>query len=199
MTEAKPKRLIVVATNNRHKLQEMQSILGSAWLVQGAGDVASGLTWEETGSTFRDNARIKINALKPYVKGCILADDSGLCVDALHGAPGVNSSSYGGIEGDHGRNVQRLLAHMRDVPDHERGAHFYCLILFLNERGEEEMFEGRCFGRISRQPSGQGGFGYDPVFIPDGYNLTMAEMSERDKNAISHRGRALTEFMKDRS
>lgn len=199
MTEAKPGRQIVVASNNRHKLQEMQSILGSPWLVLGAREVAPNLTWDETGGTFLENARIKINALRPHVSGCILADDSGLCVDALKGAPGVHSSSYGGVEGDHQRNVERLLAAMDDIPDGKRGAHFYCLILFLNERGNEEIYEGRCYGQISRKPTGDNGFGYDPVFIPDGFNVSMAQLSEDDKNAISHRGRAMSAFMAARA
>ncbi len=184
----------MVATNNQHKLQEIQSILGPRWRILGAQDVASGLSWDETGTSFLENARIKIAALRRHFKGCILADDSGLCVDALQGAPGVVSSSYGGVEGDHARNVARLLADLRDVPESLRGAHFYCLILFSNEKGEEKVFEGKCNGRILESPRGHGGFGYDPVFAPDGYSISMAEMAASDKNAISHRGLAMKAF-----
>lgn len=187
-------RQLVVASNNRHKLQEIQSILGSEWQVLGAQDVAPGIGWDETGANFLDNARIKVTALRPYSTGCILADDSGLCVDSLNGAPGVLSSSYGGVEGDHVRNVARLLADLKNVPDQSRHAHFYCLLLFSDESGRESVFEGRCYGKIARQPFGEGGFGYDPVFIPDGFKVSMAQMTEVEKNAISHRGRAMAAF-----
>jgi XTP/dITP diphosphohydrolase len=199
VNEENSKREIIVASNNRHKLQEMQSILGSGCLVRGASEVVPGIEWDETGTTFLENARIKIAALKPHAKGCLLADDSGLCVDALNGAPGVFSSSFGGVEGDHARNVDRLLLELKDISDDKRTAHFYCLILFVDEHGQENLFEGRCHGRIARQRSGKGGFGYDPVFIPDGFQISMAEMTEEEKNAISHRGRAMASFLKNQA
>lgn len=187
-------RDLTVASHNQHKLREIQAILGSAWRVQGALDVAPGSAWNETGSTFLENARIKIKALRPHTRGCLLADDSGLCVDALAGAPGVHSSSYGGIEGDHERNVDCLLRALQSIPDEKRSAHFYCLILFVDEHGIEQIFEGRCPGRITRVPKGLGGFGYDPIFVPDGFDISLSEMSEQQKNAISHRGQAMRNF-----
>ena len=186
---------LVVATNNRHKLDEIRALLGSSWTVLGASDVAPGLVWDETGTTFLENARIKIAALRPHTKGCILADDSGLCVDALNGGPGVYSSSFGGIEGDHNRNVERLLSELKEVPVSRRGAHFYCLILFHDELSHEAKYEGRCFGRISTSRKGSGGFGYDPVFLVGSSEISMAEMSEAQKNAVSHRGLAMKEFL----
>ena len=114
---------LVVATNNAHKLDEIRGLLGRDWRVLGAGDVAPGVTWEETGLTFLENARIKITALRPFTAGPILADDSGLCVDALDGRPGVFSSSFGGVEGDHGKNVTHLLQEMLGTPSGSRGAH----------------------------------------------------------------------------
>lgn len=189
-------RKLIVATNNRHKLEEIRAILGESWVVLGASDVAPGITWDETGQTFLENARIKINALRRHTKDCVLADDSGLCVDALDGKPGVHSSSFGGVEGDHQRNVDHLLAVLKDVPLERRGAHFYCLLLFVNENGAETRFEGRCDGRIATERHGKGGFGYDPVFVPEGSEVSMAEMGDARKNAISHRGRAMYEFIK---
>jgi XTP/dITP diphosphohydrolase len=189
-------RKLIVASNNRHKLDEIRAILGDAWTVLGAADVAPGISWDETGQTFLDNARIKVNALRRHTKDCVLADDSGLCVDALDGKPGVHSSSYGGVEGDHQRNVDHLLSALKDVPLERRGAHFYCLLLFVNEEGIETRFEGRCEGHIANGRSGQGGFGYDPVFVPEGSDVSMAEMGDARKNAISHRGRAMGEFIK---
>jgi len=187
---------IILASNNRHKIQEIQAMLGASWKVLGAGDVVPNLTWEENGNSFLENARIKIRALQPYFSGSILADDSGLCVDALGGAPGVNSSSYGGVEGNHSRNVTRLLQALLDVPDNRRQAYFYCLLVLVDQDGREAKFEGRCHGRIARTPNGSGGFGYDPIFIPDGCSITMAEMSEEQKNMISHRSRALQALLK---
>ena len=189
-------RKIIVATNNGHKLHEIRAILGDGWTVLGASDVAPGLTWEETGNTFLENARIKINALRPYTKDCVLADDSGLCVEAMGGRPGVHSSSYGGVEGDHKRNVEHLLAEMKDISADRRSAYFYCLLLFIDESGVEKKFEGRCAGRIATERRGFAGFGYDPVFVPDGFDISMAEMRDEQKNAVSHRGAAMRAFLK---
>lgn len=185
---------LVVASNNQHKLLEIRAMLGPSWSVKGASEVAPNVGWDETGTTFLENARIKIAALRPYTKGCILADDSGLCVDELGGLPGVNSSSFGGVEGDHTRNIEHLLSVLRDVPNDRRGAHFYCLILFQDEASKESQFEGRCFGRIATVRRGVGGFGYDPIFMVGTSDTAMAEMSESEKNAISHRGQAMKAF-----
>ena len=187
---------LVVATNNTHKLDEIRDLLGLGWLVLGAGDVAPGVTWEETGLTFLENARIKIAALRPFTNDAILADDSGLSVDALDGHPGVFSSSYGGVEGDHNKNVTHLLQKMLAVPSGARAAHFYCLLLYSQAYGEESSFEGRCHGEISTFRRGAGGFGYDPVFLVGASGVSMAEMSPEEKNALSHRGAAMREFVK---
>lgn len=182
---------IVLASNNRHKVKEIQAIFGPSWRVLSAADIDPGLRWDEIGQTFLENARIKINALRPHVSGLILADDSGLCVDALGGEPGVHSSSYGGVEGDHARNTAKLLEVMESIPENRRQAHFYCLLLLVDEQNQEHLFEGRSEGKIASNGAGVGGFGYDPVFIPHGFSQTMAELSEVEKNAISHRGRAM--------
>jgi XTP/dITP diphosphohydrolase len=189
-------RQLVIASNNKHKLSEMKSILGSSWNILAANDVSNGITWDETGTTFLENARIKVAALRSKTSSCILADDSGLCVDYLNGGPGVYSSSFGGVEGDHARNVQKLLTVMKNVPTERRAAHFYCLILFLDEHNKEHVFEGRCNGFISEACQGTQGFGYDPIFIPIGGVKSMAEMTDQEKNQISHRGLALHEFKK---
>jgi XTP/dITP diphosphohydrolase len=187
---------LVVATNNLHKLDEIRNLLGLQWQVMGAGDVAPGISWDETGSTFLENARIKISALRPFTKGAILADDSGLCVDSLGGRPGVFSSSFGGVEGDHKKNVKQLLEAMDSVPSSSRGAHFYCLLLYSPALGEEFSFEGRCHGKISTACQGAGGFGYDPVFLVGTSGQSLAEMSAEEKNAVSHRGVAMRAFVK---
>ena len=188
-----PRRL-VVATGNRHKLQEISAILGHGWDILSAADVAPGVTWEETGTTFLENARIKAQAIRAHTKDCILADDSGLCVDVLGGAPGVWSSSYGGKEGDHSANTQRLLRELTGVAEPKRTAHFTCLLLFIDESGAEHVFEGRCDGRIAMERDGDGGFGYDPVFWLPERGCTMARLSENEKNEISHRGHAMAKL-----
>ncbi len=187
---------MVLASNNRHKVKEIQAIFGPSWRVLSVAEIAPGLRWDETGQTFLENARIKINALRPHVSGLILADDSGLCVDALGGEPGVHSSSYGGVEGDHTRNTAKLLQVMESIPDGRRQAHFYCLLLLVDEQNQEHLFEGRCEGKIASSGSGVGGFGYDPVFIPLGFSQSMAVLSAEEKNAISHRGRAMASLKK---
>lgn len=188
------RKRILLATNNHHKISEIQAILGPDWQIIGVSDVAPGLTWEETGGSFIENARIKIAALRPHFADAILADDSGLCVDALNGRPGVHSSSYGGVEGDHRRNLNKLLSDMATTPAGRRGAHFYCLLLLSRAEDQELIFEGRCDGTISLAPSGGAGFGYDPIFIPNGFDVSMAELTDDQKNLISHRGKAVRAF-----
>ncbi|MCX6126620.1 MAG: RdgB/HAM1 family non-canonical purine NTP pyrophosphatase [Proteobacteria bacterium] len=188
-------RTLVVASNNAHKIAELSAILGPKWNVLSAQQVAPGVTWDETGNTFVENARIKLRALRPYTSHCILADDSGLCVDALDGRPGVFSSSFGGIEGDHARNNARLLKELWGVETARRTASFICVLVFQNEKGRELVCEGRCEGAIASVPDGQGGFGYDPIFVVRELNCTMASLSETVKNSISHRGNAMTALL----
>lgn len=188
-------RTLVVASNNKHKLQEIRAILGDRWRVVGAQEVAPNVTWDETGTTFLENARIKIKALRPYTEGCILADDSGLCVDALGGRPGVWSSSYGGVEGDHTRNCAKLLQDLVHVPEGKRQAYFICLLVFEDEERRESIYEGRCTGSIATSLKGEGGFGYDPLFYLPEYRCSMATLSEAEKNKCSHRGQAMEKFI----
>ena len=120
----------------------------------------------------------------------VLADDSGLCVDALGGAPGVESAYYAGPQGDSAANLAKLVQTMRDVPEEKRGAHFVCVLVLIDEAGREHVFEGRCDGSLLREPRGGAGFGYDPLFVPDGHKKSLAEIGEALKNQLSHRGRA---------
>ena len=145
---------------------------------------------EDTG-TFVGNARQKAIALQAGLPpgAWVPADDSGVCVDALHGAPGVDSAYFAGPQGDPVANLARLVEVMRDVPDANRSAHFFCLLLVLGPAGEW-IFEGRCGGRLLREPRGGAGFGYDPLFVPDGFSQSYAELGDEVKNRISHRGRA---------
>jgi XTP/dITP diphosphohydrolase len=143
---------------------------------------------EDTG-TFLGNARKKAAALQARLPedAWALADDSGLCVGALGGAPGVESAYYAGPQGDSTANLAKLVEAMRGVPPAKRGAEFICVLVLLAPGGREKSFEGRCPGRLISEPRGKGGFGYDPLFVPEGFDETFAEMPRELKNRISHR------------
>jgi len=147
---------------------------------------------EEDTGTFAGNARKKARALRDTLPGgaWVLADDSGVCVDALGGVPGVESAYYAGPQGDGAANLRKLVDALRDMPEEKRGAHFLCVLVLLGPGGSEQVFEGRCQGRMIREPAGGGGFGYDPLFVPDGFNRTYAELGDEVKSRISHRAEA---------
>jgi XTP/dITP diphosphohydrolase len=148
---------------------------------------------EETGVTFLENARLKALGISSVIDGIVLSDDSGLEVDALNGAPGVWSSSYGGVEGDHTRNNARLLREMAGKTD--RAARFRCTMVLAQGGKELAYFTGAVEGRIIGESRGAEGFGYDPLFIPDGHERTFAELGEDVKNTLSHRARALAQVL----
>lgn len=175
---------LIVATHNRNKVREIGEIL-PGWEI-----VAEDSAAEETETTFRGNALLKARALAPKHPGAwILADDSGLEVAALDGAPGVRSARYAGEDGDTARNNALLLRNLEGVTD--RRARFTCAIALISPDGTEHTVEGHCPGTILTERHGAGGFGYDPLFTPDGHDRTFAELLPAEKNAISHRGRAL--------
>ncbi|WP_414665037.1 non-canonical purine NTP pyrophosphatase [Horticoccus sp. 23ND18S-11] len=184
-----------LASGNAHKAAELQALAeASALTVTVASARAIGGMPEvvEDSGTFVGNARIKALALRPRLPAgaWALADDSGLCVDALNGAPGVESAYYAGPQGDSRANLAKLVDVLRDVPESRRGAQFRCVLLALGPDGAEQIFEGGCPGRLLAQPRGQGGFGYDPLFVPDGYDASLAELGDAIKNTVSHRARA---------
>lgn len=178
---------IFVATHNAHKLREISQILPG---LEVAADDPEGV--EETAPDFVGNAFIKVRAIAARHPGAwCMADDSGLEVDALDGAPGVRSARYAGEPSDSARNNALLLKNLEGASD--RSAHFTCAIALIAPDGTEHLAVGRCFGKIALSPSGAGGFGYDPLFLPEGFATSFAELSADAKNAISHRGRALAE------
>jgi XTP/dITP diphosphohydrolase len=191
---AGPYARLVLATGNARKLTELARILAEehadvslASLAEfpGAPDVA------ETGATFADNARLKARAIAEFTRLPTVADDSGLSVDALGGMPGVLSARWSGRHGDDEANLQLVLAQLADVPDARLGARFVCAAALVVPGGSEQVAEGVVTGHLIRAPRGSNGFGYDPIFVPDGYDITTAEMDPADKDKISHRGRAL--------
>lgn len=180
---------IVLATHNKNKVREIGEIL-PGWEI-----VAEDSGAEETERTFRGNALLKARALKVRHPGAwILADDSGLEVNALGGAPGVLSARYAGEDGNTPKNNALLLKNLEGVED--RRAQFTCAIALVDPEGVEYTVEGHCPGRILSAAAGERGFGYDPLFVPDGHERTFAELTSAEKNAISHRGRALAEAKK---
>ena len=186
-------RRIHLATGNAHKVQEFQRLAETAAIdIQFVRPAAMPVVIEDTG-TFVGNARKKAAALKAILPpdAWVLADDSGLCVDALGGAPGVESAYFAGPKGDSATNLAKLVSVMRDVPDGKRMAHFVCvLILISGADGVERVFKADCHGALGCEPTGPFVFGYDPLFIPEGYSKTYAELGEEVKNVMSHRARA---------
>jgi XTP/dITP diphosphohydrolase len=186
---AKPRLLI--ATNNAGKVAEYGELLGDAsWELVTPRDVGLHLEVEESGRDYAENAKIKAATFAKASGLVALADDSGIEVDALGGAPGPLSARFGGEGiGDEGR-VALLLERLAGVPPAKRSARFRCLIAVAQPEGRVDLFEGQCEGRVAVEPRGESGFGYDPVFLLPDRGLTMAELPPQEKNAVSHRGRA---------
>ena len=181
---------IFVATHNLHKLREIGQILPDLKVL---ADNPEGI--EENAPDFVGNALIKVRAIAARHPGeWCMADDSGLEVAAIGGAPGVRSARYAGEPSNTANNNALLLRNLKGVTD--RRANFTCAIALIDPQGEEHTLVGRCFGQIAAAPSGAEGFGYDPLFIPDGYDKSFAELTATEKNKISHRGRALAEVVK---
>lgn len=185
-------RRYVMATRNGHKVEEVSRILTEAGadvelvpLPTDAPDVA------ETGASFAANALLKARSAAEYTGMPAIADDSGLCVDALNGMPGIHSARWCGQHGDDSANLALLLGQLAETPAPRRGAQFVCAAVVVDPvEGVEHIVEGVLEGRLTEQPRGEGGFGYDPIFVPYGEQRTTAEMSASDKDAISHRGQA---------
>jgi len=185
--------LLVLATRNQGKLHELARILGHQIRLAGLDAFPGAPDVPETGATFEANALLKARAVATYTKLPTVADDSGLCVDALNGMPGVLSARWAGQHGDDQANLDLLLAQVADVPDARLGARFVCaaaLVVPADGIPREWVVTGQVDGRLIRAPRGTGGFGYDPIFQPDGFGVTTAEMTPDAKDAISHRGRA---------
>jgi len=188
-------RRIVLATRNAHKVSELQAILddlvGELELeIVGVGEFPDVADVVETGVTFAENATLKAVAAAEATGLPALADDSGLAVEVLGGAPGVYSARWAGTHGQDRANLDLLLAQLTDVPDEHRAAAFVCAAVLALPDGTVVVREGRMPGTLAREPRGENGFGYDPILVVDGDVRTAAELSPEDKNAISHRGKA---------
>ncbi len=186
---------LLLATRNKGKIQEFHRILeeiapGEIELV-GLDQFPDLADVEETGTTFEENALLKARQMSAATGLPAIADDSGLCVDALGGDPGIFSARWSGVHGDDEANLQKVLDQIKDVPDADRTAYFICVAALVLVDGESHCEEGRFHGQLLHHPVGENGFGYDPIFSPDGYSISSAQMSAADKDAISHRGKAL--------
>jgi len=183
---------LILATSNDGKIREMARLLDLPGLeIRTFGDFDRWPDIEETGETLEENALLKAESLRDSLGMPALADDSGLLVDHLGGRPGVTSSRYAGPEGDSDKNMERLLAELKGVPETGRTARFACVMALALPGGVTRLTRGECEGTILTERHGAGGFGYDPVFRPVGFDRSMAELSIEEKNAISHRGKAL--------
>jgi XTP/dITP diphosphohydrolase len=191
-TQPRPRRL-VLATRNKHKITELQAILNEADLnveLVGTDAFPDVPDVKETGTTFAANALLKAHAVAHATGLPAIADDSGLCVDILGGAPGIFSARWAGRHGDDKANLDLLLAQLSDVDSPHRSAHFACAAALALPDGTERVTEGSLHGTLRHTPAGTNGFGYDPILQPDGDSRTCAEMTPEEKHAISHRGRA---------
>ncbi|MCY7343847.1 MAG: RdgB/HAM1 family non-canonical purine NTP pyrophosphatase [Pseudonocardia sp.] len=193
-------RAVLLATRNAGKLTELRRMLavsdlsgleGGGLEIVGLADVAAFPDAPETGATFAENALAKARDAAAATGVPSVADDSGLAVDALNGMPGVLSARWSGRHGDDAANVALLLGQLGDVPDERRGAAFVCAAALVVPGGAETVVHGEWTGAITRAPRGSNGFGYDPVFVPDGERRTSAELDAGEKDAASHRGRAM--------
>jgi XTP/dITP diphosphohydrolase len=201
---------LVLATHNRGKLPELTRILSAAGVaveLAGLGDFPGAPDVRETGATFAENALLKARAIADFTGLPSVSDDSGLCVDALNGMPGVLSARWAGRHGDDDGNLRLVLGQLGDVPEERRGAHFACLAALVLPSGREHVSEGAVHGRLIDAPRGANGFGYDPIFVPDPAELaaagldggpgsalaglTTGELDPALKDRISHRGKAL--------
>lgn len=188
--------ILTIATRNAHKAQEIAAILPPHFTVRTLADYPTLPDVEETGTTFAENAALKACGISAALPGLVLADDSGLCVDALAGAPGVYSARYAGEHGNDAANNAKLLADLATLPaDTAKTARFMCAMCLAEGGRVKAEFIGKVEGSITATPAGEHGFGYDPLFVPHGYSCTMAQLPAEEKNRISHRADALQQFL----
>ena len=185
---------LVIASRNNHKIEEMRRILEQGGLdieLVGTAKFPNLPDVEETGATFAANALLKARAVSEFTGIPTVGDDSGLCVDALNGMPGILSARWSGTHGNDRANLELILAQISQVPIDRRGASFVCAAAYVHPDGTEFVVEGQMPGTLIDAPRGENGFGYDPIFVPHGHEVTSAEMTSELKDSISHRGKAL--------
>ena len=181
---------VILASNNKGKIAEMKEILSPlGYEIISQSEAGFNFSAEETGTTFEENAKIKAKAIYDKCKMPVIADDSGLEVDALDKRPGVYSARYGGQELSYDKKCNMLIDELKDVPDEKRTSRFVCVIYYIDQSGKETYFRGECEGKIGYELKGDNGFGFDPIFYVD--SKSFAQISAETKNKISHRAKAL--------
>ena len=185
---------LIFASHNKGKIKEIKELLAPLNIAVKTSDDIEIPDVEETGTTFAENSLLKSSAIAKITGIACIADDSGLCVDALNGAPGVYSARYAPNR-DFNKGMDKLLTEMKESANKSRSAHFSCVISLAYPDGKYEIFEGRVDGHIAEKKQGNGGFGYDPLFIPDGFDKSFAELGSELKNNISHRARAMQKLL----
>jgi XTP/dITP diphosphohydrolase len=186
---------LLIATRNGHKTREIGQILGSGWDVRDLGSLPHAPNIEETGATFEENAALKAITISKIFTGLVLADDSGLEVDALEGAPGVRSARFAGPNATDAENRFLLVQKLRNFGGHEFPARFRCVMVLASQGELLGSFGGVVRGKVALEERGESGFGYDSLFIPQGYTETFGELQSEIKNSLSHRGRALAHVL----
>lgn len=185
---------LILASKNKHKAQEIKKILGDGFEVITQSEAGFSGKVTEDGKTFEENAAKKAEEVMRAVGAPTVADDSGLCVEALGGAPGVFTARYAGEGATDDENISKLLNALKDVPDEKRDAEFVCAFALAIPGKETKIFKGSCKGKILREKCGEDGFGYDPIFYTPVFENSLASISADEKNSISHRGEALKKF-----
>jgi XTP/dITP diphosphohydrolase len=187
---------IIIATKNKGKVREFEQMFAKdGYEVKSLLDYKDIPDIEETGETFAENASIKAETLAKALNEVVIADDSGLVVDALDGRPGVYSARYAGLTKSDAANNEKVLKEMQDIPSEDRTARFVCAIAVASPQENTFIVEGICEGVISREPVGTNGFGYDPIMFLPAFDKTMAQLTANEKNGISHRGKALQQLI----
>jgi len=188
---------LILATKNAGKVYEFKQIMQNhPFEIISLLDISYPTEIEETGTTFEENALIKAREIASLYKTVVVADDSGLEIDALNGAPGVYSARYAGVVSDDDANIKKVLTELENVAPHERKARFVCILAMVDEKGHETVVRGTCEGEILDERRGDNGFGYDPIFYLSEHKRTMAELSDDEKNSLSHRGNAFRKLEK---
>lgn len=185
---------LVIASNNQHKINEIKAMLPQFEVVS-QGDIGFDQDVEENGQTFEENALIKAKAIYDRFAVAVLADDSGICIDYFDGRPGIYSARYLGHDTPYTIKNQKILETMTDVPLEKRGAQFVCAMAYIDIHGQHHIVKGVLNGHINTIIEGENGFGYDPIFVPDGFDHSIAMLSEQEKNKISHRHQALEKMV----
>lgn len=189
---------IIIATGNKGKVKEFECLLQPlGYQVKCLKDFPEIEDIEETGLTFEENACLKAEYLAKQLDCMVIADDSGLTVDALNGEPGVFSARYAGVEKDDEKNLQLVLEKLKDVPENQRQARFVCVMALAKPDVKTKVYRGECEGMIIHEKRGENGFGYDPIFFLPEYGCTTAELTQEQKGKISHRGKALSLLLED--